>query len=201
MSDLLLESPHKEAVLTDMDPAYLDLLRDRFALRPNVHVEPLKLPDFTAGDRFRRYELDTVVALNVVEHISDDVGALASAASIVRPGGRLIVLVPAFQGLAGSLDEALGHVRRYTKRSIADRFRALGLEVERVFYFNLVGTLGWWVNARVRRVTRIPREQLSFFNALVPLLRLEDSLSLPFGQSVVCIGRVPFGWTCEPTTP
>jgi SAM-dependent methyltransferase len=194
MSDYLLQAPYEKVVLTDMDSAYLDMLRARFGARPNVHVEPLTLPDPTSGARFAGYGLDTVVALNVIEHIPDDLGALASVASLLQPGGRLVILVPAFQSLFGSLDETLGHVRRYTKRTIAERFRSLGLQVERTFYFNLVGTLGWWFNARVRRVPLIPRDQLRRFDALVPLLRLEDHVPLPFGQSVICIGRVPVGW-------
>jgi SAM-dependent methyltransferase len=194
MSDYLLQAPYETVVLTDMDSAYLDMLRARFGARPNVHLERLMLPDPTAGPRFAGYALDTVVALNVVEHIPDDLGALASAASLLQPGGRLVILVPAFQRLFGSLDETLGHVRRYTRRTISERFRSLGLEVEQTFYFNLVGTLGWWFNARVRRVPLIPRDQLRRFDALVPFLRLEDQVPLPFGQSVICIGRVPVGW-------
>jgi SAM-dependent methyltransferase len=194
MSDYLLQAPYELVVLSDMDPAYLTTLRSRFGGRPNVHFEHLTLPDPAAGARFAGYGLDTVVALNVVEHIPDDLGALTCAASLLKPGGRVVILVPAFQSLFGSLDETLGHVRRYTRRTISQRFRAAGLQVERTFYFNLVGTAGWWFNARVRRVPLIPRDQLRRFDALVPLLRLEDHVPLPFGQSVICIGRVPAGW-------
>jgi hypothetical protein len=66
-----------------------------------------------------------------------------------------------------------------------------GLRVERAFYFNLVGTFGWWLNARVRQVPRIPLAQLRYFDAMVPVLRLEDHLPLPLGQSVIGIGVAP----------
>jgi hypothetical protein len=66
-----------------------------------------------------------------------------------------------------------------------------GFRIERTFYFNLVGTLGWWLNARVRRAPRIPLSQLKFFDATVPLLSLEDHVTLPFGQSVIGVGVRP----------
>jgi hypothetical protein len=65
-----------------------------------------------------------------------------------------------------------------------------GFRVERAFYFNLVGTLGWWVNARLRNVRRIPINQLRIFDAMVPILQLENLLPLPFGQSVIAVGAL-----------
>jgi hypothetical protein len=59
-----------------------------------------------------------------------------------------------------------------------------------VFYFNLMGTFGWWLNARVRKAARIPLDQLRYFDSLVPILRTEDLLPLPVGQSVIAIGAV-----------
>ena len=188
ISTLLHELPPDLLVLTDTDPYYREVLRGRFRGSPEVVVDELTLPDQSASNRFQRYGLDTVVALNVIEHIKEDVEALRCIAGMLRPGGRAIILVPAFQALYGSLDQELGHVRRYTRRSLGDRMRLAGFRVESTFYFNLVGTLGWWLNARVRKVPRIPLMQLQYFDTLVPIFRVEDHLPLPFGQSVIAIG-------------
>ena len=188
MSTLLREIAPDLLLLTDMDPYYRDTLRHRYGSFPEVLVEELTLPDDSAPNRFRRYELDTVVALNVIEHIQEDVEALRCIAGMLRPGGRAVILVPALQTLYGSLDKELGHVRRYTRHSLGHHMRLAGFRLETVFYFNLVGTLGWWINARLRKVPRIPVEQLRYFDALVPILRLEDRVPLPFGQSVIAIG-------------
>lgn len=190
MSALIAESGPEQLVLTDLDPAYREILRSRFAGAPNAAIEHLVLPDYSAAYRFQRYQLDTVVALNVLEHISDDVEALRSIAGMLQPGGRAIVLVPAFQQLFGTLDRELGHARRYTRQSLTRRMNQAGFRVERAFYFNLVGTLGWWVNARIRNVPRIPIKQLRIFDAMVPILQLEDLVPLPFGQSVIAVGTV-----------
>jgi len=188
MSSLMAEAGLELLVLTDPDPTYREILQSRFASSPEVVVDRITLPDHSAGDRFQPYQLDTVVALNVIEHIADDVEALSSMAAMLRPGGRAVVLVPAFQKLFGSLDQELGHVRRYTRADLSQRMSEAGFRVERTFYFNVVGMIGWWVNARLRKVPRIPTEQLGYFDSLVPILRLEDLVPLPFGQSVIAIG-------------
>jgi SAM-dependent methyltransferase len=190
MSALLLDGVPELLVLTDTDPYYREALQEQFADRQDVVVEELTLPDNAARIRFQRLRLDTVVALNVIEHIAEDVEALRCVRDMLQPGGRAVILVPALEGLFGSLDTALGHYRRYTRRSIAEGMRQAGFRVERVFYFNLLGTLGWWLNARIRKVPRIPLAQLRNFDRLVPMLRIEDLIRLPFGQSVIAVGAV-----------
>jgi SAM-dependent methyltransferase len=188
MSSLILGGTPNLLVLTETDPYYRAALRRRFDGSSSIAVEELTLPDHSAGDRFQRYHLDTVVALNVIEHIAEDVEALRSIASMLRPGGHVVILVPAMPALFGSLDEELGHHRRYTRRSLSERIAAAGFQVKCSFYFNILGMLGWWVNARLRKVPRIPLAQLGYFEKLVPVLRMEDYLPLPCGQSVIAIG-------------
>jgi SAM-dependent methyltransferase len=188
MSILILGGAPDLLVLTETDEYYRTILRDRFQRRASVVVDELTLPDQAAASRFQSYGLDTVVAFNVLEHIADDVGALRSIARMLRPGGRAVILVPAMPALFGTLDQELGHQRRYTRTSLTQRFNIAGFHVQHAFYFNLLGVLGWWINARLRRRPRIPREQLRNFERLVPVLRIEDHLPLPLGQSVIVVG-------------
>jgi SAM-dependent methyltransferase len=190
ISTLILDSAPELLILTDTDSYYREALRRHFEGRSNVVVEELTLPDMSAGEGFGRFDLDTVIALNVIEHIADDVGALRSIATMLQGGGRAVILVPALPALFGSLDLALGHHRRYTRTSLRDQMQKAGFRVERAFYFNLTGILGWWLNGRIRRVPRIPLAQLRHFDRLVPLLRTEDLVSLPVGQSVIAVGAV-----------
>jgi len=190
ISSLILESAPDLLVLTDTDAYYRTALHQQFGACPNVVVEELTLPDPSAGQRFARFDLDTVVALNVIEHIEDDVGALRSIASMLRGTGRAVILVPALPALFGSLDLALGHHRRYTRTSLTVQMQKAGFRVQQTFYFSLTGIVGWWLNARIRRVPRIPLGQLRNFDRLVPLLRTEDLVPLPFGQSVIAVGAL-----------
>jgi SAM-dependent methyltransferase len=189
MSAHIADGGRELLVLTDTDAWYQEQLRSRFAGRPEVRVDSLTLPDAAAAGRFQPLRLDTVIALNVVEHIEDDVGTLRSMAELLAPGGRVVILVPALPSIYGSLDEELGHYRRYTRASLAAAFQGAGLTLERMFWFNRVGTFGWWFNACVRRTRLIPLSQLRSFDSMVPLLRFERFLPLPFGQSLIAIGR------------
>jgi SAM-dependent methyltransferase len=188
MSMHLLRDPRELVVLTDMDAWYRAQLSTRFGSREEVLVDSLTLPDDQAPLDFARHRLDTVVALNVVEHIPDDVGALRTMGRMLTRGGRVVVLVPALEALFGSLDVELQHQRRYTRQTLRRAVEAAGLRVEALVWFNLVGTLGWWWNAKVRRKPRIPLDQLRMFDAMVPLLRLERHLPIPCGQSLIVVG-------------
>jgi len=191
MSEQFLERRPELLVVSDTDAFYRERLAERFASRPEVVVESLSMPDRAAAERFSIYRLDTVIATNVVEHIEDDLGTAATMRSLLVPGGRVIILVPALQSIYGELDRELGHFRRYGRVRLRLLMERAGLEVERMMWFNRVGIFGWWFNGRIRRTRRIPLDQLRAFDRLVPMLRLERFLPLPFGQSLIAIGRVP----------
>lgn len=188
MSAQMLAAGAEHVVLTDMDDWYRNELSRRFGGEASVRVDSLMLPDPQAAGRFAADRLDTIVALNVVEHIKDDVGALATMRTMLTPGGRIVILVPALQAIYGEMDRDLGHFRRYGKASLGEAFRQAGFRVDRMFWWNRVGVLGWWFNGRVRKVNRIPVDQLKRFDSLVPMLKLERFLPLPFGQSLIAVG-------------
>ena len=188
MSRYLVGAGRELVVLTDTDEWYRERLRASYGSDPTVVIDSLTLPDDRAVLEYAPHRLDTVVALNVVEHIPDHVGALRTMGQMVGRGGRVVVLVPALEGLYGSLDEELQHQRRYSRGALQGAVEAAGLRVEALFWFNLVGIFGWWWNARIRRTPRIPVDQLRMFDALVPLLRLERHLPLPCAQSLIVVG-------------
>lgn len=174
-------------VLTDTRTEYLSCLRERFAGHPNVAVARLYLPSDAgalAGEAF-----DTVICLNVLEHVADDVASLTLIRTLLGQGGRLILLVPALPALFGTLDEALGHHRRYTRAALAAKFASAGLRLRHVEYFNLAGIPGWWFTGRVLRRRVIPAGSLRLYDALVPLFRLERLLPWRVGQSLIAIGE------------
>ncbi|MBM4188343.1 MAG: methyltransferase domain-containing protein [Gemmatimonadetes bacterium] len=188
MSAHLLSARPETMVLTDRDEWYRRQVSERFASVATVRVEALELPDPAARSRFAADRLDTVVALNVVEHIEDDAGALSSIKEMLVPGGRAVILVPALSSIYSELDRELGHFRRYGRRSLAAAFGRAGLRVETMYWFNRVGVVAWWFQGRVRGRRRISLADVQRFDAMVPLLRLERFVPLPFGQSLIGIG-------------
>ncbi len=189
MSTHLLDGGPDHLVLTDTDAWYRQHVAARFAGRKEVRIDALTLPDRGAPARFAPDRLDTVVALNVVEHIEDHVGALATIRSILEPsGGRAVILVPAHQPIYGEMDRELGHYRRYSRASLTAALEAAGFAVGAMFWFNRLGVVGWWLNGRIRRVRQISIGQIRGFDALVPGLRFERWLPLPFGLSIIAVG-------------
>lgn len=189
ISTELLKTNPERLVLTDMDEAYRSRLRERFGDDQRVMVADLQLPAPGIQARFAAERLDTAIALNVVEHIDDDVGAVSSMRDALVPGGRVLILVPAMQSIYGRMDEALGHFRRYDPGSLKKLLTACDLEIEHLTWFNRAGVPGWWLHAKVRGRADVPVGGVRLFDSLVPLFRLERFLPLPFGQSVIGVGR------------
>lgn len=187
LSAFLVEGDCERLVLTDTREEYLDRLRTRFAKHPNVAVARLYLPNelgTLSGQHF-----DTIICLNVLEHVEDDNGSLRAMRRMLAPKGRLILLVPALPALYGTMDKALGHHRRYQRAPLTSLLEATGFKVAHVEYFNLAGVPGWWFAGRVLRRPMIPAGSLKLYDALVPLFRLERLLPWRVGQSLIAIGE------------
>lgn len=184
----LLEKPAVLAV--DPQPDCIQAVSARFPGRPNLTLRRCGPPD-PAFLELRAFNPDSCVCLNVLEHIRDDVAALASMRAILRPGGKIVVFAPAFDSLYGPIDYALGHYRRYTKSTLRAAARQAGLEVARVRYVNLPGFFGWWMNSRILRLTAQSPGQIALFDHLIvpAVARIETILPPPFGQSVFAVLR------------
>ena len=109
---------------------YRQYLATRFAKHPNVEVYPYRIEDCPNAE-VAAGAFDSVVCLNVLEHLADDGEALRRMRLLLRPGGRVVVVAPALPALFGQMDRALGHLRRYTLRSLRRAFRAAGLKATR----------------------------------------------------------------------
>jgi SAM-dependent methyltransferase len=163
---------------TDVNPQYLEYLETMRATRPYMRVaytDGAKENSFPAGQEF-----DTVVCLNVVEHVEDDLGTLRNILRVLSDGGRAIILVPCGPGLYGTLDEVLGHRRRYTEEQLVGVAQEAGFRVETMLKFNRPGVAAWWLNGRVLRRRTFGLAQVRILNLLTPIFRLLDPwLPLP----------------------
>src|SRR2546422_10645241 len=115
-----LRAEGREVMATDVVPSYRNELERLFSAYPNVRVGWFDLTAEAPG-AFVADPFDSVVCLNVLEHIEDDLFALAQMRDSLAPGGKLALLVPAHQFLYGEFDRALGHFRRYERRELAGR--------------------------------------------------------------------------------
>lgn len=189
MSAFLLNGKSERVVLTDTDAHYLERLRERFAAYPHVGIARLRLPTFE--DTVAREGLDTIICLNVLEHVRDDMLSLGTMFRLLQPGGRLVLLVPSLPAIYGELDRALGHFRRYTPAGLRQKYAAAGFTMRHLEYFNLAGVPGWWLTGRVLKRGLIPTASLRWYDVLVPLFRLERLLPWRIGQSLIAVGERP----------
>jgi SAM-dependent methyltransferase len=174
---------------TDINPLYLMYLENVGRNRPYMRV------GFTDAEKVATYpkdqKFDTVICLNVVEHLADDRGALLNIRAALAAGGRAIILVPCGPGLYGTLDEVLGHHRRYTPDSLKKLVISADFELEKMLEFNHIGVVAWWLNGRLLRRRTFGLWQIKALNVMTPVFRAIDKvLPLP-PLSLIAIIRKP----------
>jgi SAM-dependent methyltransferase len=196
-SDVLARR-HGTLTATDYDPRSVEVLERKFAASPDVHVRLLDVLDAASVEKLAREEpVDTVVSLNVIEHLEDDVLALRHMARLVRPGGAVLVFVPALESLYGSLDRLAGHHRRYDKELLGERLRRAGLRPRELHYVNMLGAIGWFVNGQVMPQMSLDNPSVNGQARLYSRFgvglaaAIERHLSPPFGQSLVAVAERP----------
>jgi len=178
----------KRYVATDIDREHLERLSNRLSHRPHLQIAELNAAVSENHAPFQG-QMDTVICLNVLEHIEDDLEALRNIRCMLQDGGRAVILVPSGQSIFNSLDEELGHFRRYSEDQLRERMAAAGFDVETVLHFNRASRPGWWLNGTILKRRTISRLQLRNFDRMVWLLRRVDAY-LPWSQtSIIGIGR------------
>ncbi len=180
--------PRDRYTVSDVNPHYLDFLRNYAETKPYMDVRRI---DLAAGSDFQllKGHYDTVICLNVLEHMDDERGALQNIHGALAPNGRAIILVPQNPHLFGSLDQILGHKRRYTRESLRAVVEREGFAIDGMYDFNRVTTPAWWVNGRVLKREHFSKVQLKVMNLMTGLFRrLEDVLPW-HGASLIAIAR------------
>jgi SAM-dependent methyltransferase len=134
---------------------------------------------------------DSILYVNVLEHIEDDRRELELIHSALRPGGRCLIFVPALQSLYGPFDKRIGHFRRYGKRAIETKCAEAGFKVIKSSYFDMLRVLPWWFNYRVLRLDDLRPGAVSLYDRLaVPIMkRAEGVLPVPIGKNLLVVAE------------
>ena len=189
MSRRLVEAAD-EVVGIEPNPNCAALAKEEMAGHPRCSLRTCHFEDCDPAE-LASHRFDTIVCVNVLEHVADDVGALRTFREILVPGGRVLLYVPAVQAAYGPLDAELGHHRRYSKRMLAHALDAAGLTCLALRYANPIGLLGWMFNAHVIRSRAHSLGQVKIFETLIApwALPLERIVAPPIGASLMAIGR------------
>lgn len=180
----LLQAGAERVLAVEPEPACAAELERRFGSDRRVEVARETLPSSPSLEALTG-SCDLVLCQNVLEHIDDDAAAVLAMARALRPGGALIVLVPAHPRLYGPLDRSYGHFRRYDRERLRRLMTGTGLKLDRLYSFNLLGVAGWWAKNRLGDGA-LSAGSLRAYEALLKLWRpVEDRVELPVGLSLI----------------
>jgi glycosyltransferase involved in cell wall biosynthesis/phospholipid N-methyltransferase len=180
----LLEKERLVAV--EVDPFYTRSLDRRWSHLSNVSVIEGDLEDHRLYEGLVNEGFDTVLCVNVLEHLDHPGEALAGFARVLQPGGRAVVLVPAHQWLYSKVDEAIGHRQRFEEPQLRRILEEAGFQVESLMEFNRFGVLGWLFNKGTGHTT-IRTWQTRLFSLLLPVARIVERIRPLPGLSWVVI--------------
>jgi SAM-dependent methyltransferase len=173
--------------ITDISPTYLEKLKKSFSSSRNVSVSRLDLNCRADYDKIGYEKFDSIVALNVLEHVEKDEFALQQLYKMLKNEGILIILVPCHKFLYNVIDKSVGHYRRYTKEELEYKIRKSHFTIDRIFYFNMLGIAGWYLNGNLAKNAQINSAASKIFDRLVPFSEfLERITHRKIGLSIIC---------------
>ncbi len=166
-------------------------LERRFEGDGEVRIMRTKLEDYLEGHPVR--SRDTVILVNVLEHILDDGLAIRSIHDLLRPGGHLLLFVPAMPSLYSELDRRKGHHRRYTRAGLDRLVTEVGFEILRHRYFDVLGIIPWWLVNTVGGSTEFNSRFVRLYDAVgVPFTRTVERIAAPpKGKNLIMVARRP----------
>jgi SAM-dependent methyltransferase len=189
-SELLLERRLESLSLVEPSTAMYQQLCERVAESQNVTTYNDVFENVAEQIRLAERP-DSIIYVNVLEHIADDVHELSVINKTLDAGGRIFIFVPALRWLHGSYDRQINHFRRYTRTELEKKCVAAGFRVIASRYFDLFGVLPWWVKYKVLQSNNMEPGAVRFYDQrVVPIAKvLESTLSPPLGKNVLLIGE------------
>lgn len=183
---LLLE---RVARLTAFEPSanMFPQLAESMAGRPGVTlVNDFFGPAATSTEA----RFDTVLYVNVLEHVEDDSGEVAAMYQALESGGHALVFVPALASLYSDLDRTLGHFRRYHRKSLRSLFEQAGFEIVKCNYFDFAGIVPWYLAFVLMKKTISPGKVSIYDRLVVPVMRiLEGLIPPPVGKNLLLVAK------------
>jgi len=195
---LLLEHTAESLSLVEPSEAMYEIMNKRVeSLSSQSHKTQVQTYNTTfrgVADHLKvTQQPNSVIYVNVLEHILDDRNELALVHHTIGKGGRILIFVPALRWLYGNYDEHIGHHRRYTKADLESKCREAGFQILECKYFDMVGIVPWWVKYRLLKSREIEAQAIKFYDKyVVPASRVVEAKMRPLiGKNLVLIAEKP----------
>lgn len=189
LTEFLLD--RDQLIACDIDPFYVEMIDRRFGHLENFQTRRLDLASDTDLHSLKSEQLDTILCLNVLEHIVNDDQVLRNFHQCLAPGGKAVILVPQHPWLYTPVDQTLGHQRRYTAHELNRKLEAAGFQVVHTQGFNRLGTIGWYVSGKWLGKRHLEPGQMRTYNRVLPLAKLFERLRPLPALSVISVGQKP----------
>ncbi len=182
--------PTSHLTLTDVSDEYIKKLREKYQNNKNITTHKLNLNNQTDYEGIGYGQFDSIMAINVLEHVENDEFALTQLYNVLKDKGTLVILVPCHKFLYNVIDKNLGHFRRYSRKDLYTKIRKTKFTMDRIFYFNVLGLIGWYLNGNIFKKPQVNGTGLRVLDALVPLLKHAERITgKRAGLSIVCYLR------------
>jgi SAM-dependent methyltransferase len=184
---LTRDFPNSNLTFTDISSMYVELLKKKFSSNGSVVVYRLDLNERIDYERIGYKKFDSILAVNVLEHVENDEFAFTQLYDMLKEKGTLIVLVPCHKFLYNIIDKNIGHYRRYTKKELEYKVRKTGFVIDKTFYFNTVGMIGWYLNGNLFKKPKVSRTGVKILDSVVPVLKYTERIfGKRIGLSIIC---------------
>jgi SAM-dependent methyltransferase len=192
-SELLMERPLESLTLVEpSEKMYSALLTRLDELNSALRIQTHRALFWHVAEQIKSADRpDSIIYLNVLEHVSDDEAELAIANRTLTKGGRIFVFVPALSWLYGSFDRQIGHVRRYTMTGLVEKCERAGFRILEARYFDSLGIVPWWIRYRLFRSETMDPAAVRFYDDhIVPAAkRIESLIRPPIGKNILLVGE------------
>lgn len=170
----------------DIKEEYVTTIKKEVCGKVQVGIGDIEKGNYFFGNQ----KFDSIVCLNVLEHIKEDDQALNNLFKLLKNGGKLILIVPSHQFLYGKIDRSIGHFRRYDRANLNNLMTHTGFKIINERILNMLGGIGWWFSSKLFRKIIVESGQIRLFNLFAPfILPLEDIIEPPFGTSILVIAK------------
>lgn len=192
-SELLLKSDLESLSLVEPSPEMFAQLTARLSKTSR------QIPITTYSSTFRKaaekirsgQHPDSIIYVNVLEHIEDDEAELRAVNEALEGNGRVFIFVPALSWLFGPFDRQIGHHRRYEKKELTAKCTSAGFKVIQVEYFDFFGILPWWIKYRFLKSEQLEHSAVKIYDDyVVPVARvIEKNVVPPLGKNLILIAE------------
>lgn len=170
----------------DLNEEYVSNAKNRVDGQVEVGLGDIEKGEYFFKDRV----FNTIVCINVLEHTKDDIKVIKNIHKLLAPEGFLVILVPAHRFLYNSIDDSIGHFKRYEKEELKKLLEKNNFEIVKLKKLNFLGSIGWFIAGKFFKEKKVSEGKIKIFNFISPFfLLLENLFEPPFGTSILMIAR------------